>query len=195
MENSELIRILKLLSKAETEKPKLNEELINKVIEKVLLEYKPRIAVGGDGQLMISLHSSEVLPSLGTLDIGTNERKPYLKEAMQRILKVLGEMVFNETEPESEIEKKIFEKLNVPELRVKAKLKKVHTLPVVDVIEVHPVTIELDGVELKYYLLKIEHLKGKKPVTINFIMTRGDLMKLHSAIGEVLNDGNVTQGN
>ncbi|AFL95271.1 hypothetical protein CL1_1068 [Thermococcus cleftensis] len=195
MENSELIKILQLLAKAESEKPKLDDELINKVIEKVLSEYRPRVAVGRDGQLTISIPGNNVLSSLKELGLDTNEQKRYLNAAMKKTLKVLGEMVFNEKEPESEIEKKIFETLNVPDLRVKAKLKRAYTLPVVDAIEVHPAEISVDGAELKYYLLKIEHLKDKKPVAINFIMTRGDLMKLHNAIGEVLSDGDVTQGN
>jgi len=195
MENSELIKILQLLAKAESEKPKLNDELINKAVEMILSDHKLKIAVGKNGQLMIALSREEILPSLETLGIEKKELKSYLNAAMKRILDSLVEMVFNEKEPEEELEEKIFEKFNVPYLRVKAKLKDTYTLPVVDAIEVHPAEISVDGVELKYYLLKIEHLKDKKPVVINFIMTRGDLMKLYNTIGEVLSDGDVAQGN
>ncbi|HIH72068.1 MAG: Uncharacterized protein XD43_0534 [Thermococcales archaeon 44_46] len=194
MENNELINILQLLAKVEGEKPKLDDELINKVIEKIL-EYKLKVAVSGDGHLMISNPDSEVLPVLEALGIGAEEQELYLDEAMQRILKALGKMVFSETEPGDDIEKKIFEKFNVPELRVKVKLKRVYTLPIVDVIEFHPARMNVDGRELKYYLLRIEHLedKGKKPTVLNFVMTRKDLEKLHSAIEEVLSSGDVDQ--
>ena len=195
MENSELIKILQLLAKAEIEKPKLDDELINKVIEKVLSEYRPRVAVGRDGQLTISIPGSNVLSSLKELGLDTNEQKRYLNAVMKKTLKVLGEMVFNEKEPESEIEKKIFETLNVPYLRVKVKLKRAYILPVVDAIELHPAEISVDGEELQYYLLKIEHLKDKKPVTLNFILTKADLVNLYKAIEEVLSNGDVTQGN
>ncbi|AIU69262.1 MULTISPECIES: hypothetical protein [Thermococcaceae] len=195
MENSELIKILQLLAKAESEKPKLDDDLINKVIEKVLSDYRPKVALGKDGQLTISLPGNNVLSTLKEMGLDTNEQKRYLNAAMKKTLKILGEMVFNEKEPENEIEKKISETFNVPDLRVKAKLKRAYTLPVIDNIEVHPAEINVDGAELKYYLLKIEHLKDKKPVAINLIMTKGDLMKLYNAIGEVLSDGDVAQGN
>jgi len=196
MENSELIKFLQLLAKAESEKPKLDDGLINKVIEKVLSEYRPRVAIGKDGQLVISLiQRSRIISYLGELGLDENERELYLNEGMQRMLKALVEMVFEGREPMDDLEKKIFEALNVPDLRVKAKLKKAYTLPVVDAIEVHPARISVGREELGYYLLKIEHLKDKKPVAINFIMTRGDLMKLYNAIREVLSDGHTTQGN
>ncbi|WP_456444107.1 hypothetical protein [Thermococcus sp.] len=195
MENNELIKILQLLAKTDSEKQELDDELLNKAVEKVLSDHKLKIAVGKNGQLMIALSREKVLPSLEMLGIEKKELKSYLDAVMKRILDSLVEMIFNEKEPEGELEEKIFKKFNVPYLRVKAKLKEIYTSPVVDVVEVHPAEISIDGEELQYYLIKIEHLKDKKPVTLNFILTKADLVNLYKAIEEVLSDGDVTQGN
>ncbi|ASJ10837.1 hypothetical protein A3L12_05740 [Thermococcus sp. P6] len=189
MADSDLIKLLQKL--VEYEETPTDESKVSGVIEKILSLTNLKAIVSGEGEVGLSVSTGEIRPYLRELGIPPDQEKKYVNLATKRILGTLGELIFNEKQPENEFEKKVFEKFNVPDMRTKAKLKREYSIPVVDGINLYRATLNIDE-PLEYYLLKIEHMRSKKPNTVNFIITKNDLKKFREILNEVLKDGDVS---
>jgi len=97
--------------------------------------------------------------------------------------KSLKEMVINDKNPENELEKKIFDKFDVENLRLKALFKREYVMPVFDNFKVYKASRVINEKPIEHYILKIDYDDSK---TISFEITKKDLERIYKSIKGVL---------
>ncbi|AIJ05636.1 hypothetical protein JH146_0790 [Methanocaldococcus bathoardescens] len=183
MSGRELIDLLEKLTSHD-----LDSEKIDGIIEYLLDFAEIDVKVSKD-KMGLSISKLDTKEIVNKFSIDENEIALYIKKGMDVIGKSLKEMVINNKNPENELEKKIFNKFDVENLRLKALFKREYVMPVLDDFKVYKTSRVINGKSIKHYILKIDYDDSK---TLGFELTEKDLRKIYDVIKKVLegeNDG------
>jgi len=175
MNGKELLNLLEKLSTLDSEK-------VNKIVEYLLDFAEIDIKVSKD-KMGMSISKLDTKEILSKFDINEDEIGLYIKKSLDVIGKSLKEMVINNKNPENELEKKIFNKFDVENLRLKALFKREYVMPVFDNFKVYKASRVINGEPIEHYILKIDYDDSK---TISFEITKKDLERICESIKEVL---------
>jgi hypothetical protein len=175
MNGKELLNLLEKLSTLDSEK-------VNKIVEYLLDFAEIDIKVSKDkmGMSISKLDTKEISNKFG---IDESEIGLYIKKSLDVIGKSLKDMVIDNKNPENELEKKIFDKFDVENLRLKALFKREYVMPVFDNFKVYKASRVINEKPIEHYILKIDYDDSK---TMSFEITKKDLERICESIKEVL---------
>ncbi len=177
MSEKELIDLLRKLMSHD-----LDSEKVDKIVEYLLDFAEIGIKVSKD-KMGMSISKLDTKEISNKFDIDENEIGLYIKKSLDVIGKSLKEMVTDNKNPETELEKKIFNKFDVENLRLKALFKREYVMPVFDDFKVYKTSRIINGKSREHYILKIDYDDSK---TMGFELTEKDLKKIYDAIKKVL---------
>ena len=175
MNGKELLNLLEKLSTLDSEK-------VNKIVEYLLDFAEIDIKVSKD-KMGMSISKLDTKEILSKFDINEDEIGLYIKKSLDVIGKSLKDMVIDNKNPENELEKKIFDKFDVENLRLKALFKREYVMPVFDNFKVYKASRVINEKPIEHYILKIDYDDSK---TMSFEITKKDLERICESIKEVL---------
>ncbi|MBG0769338.1 hypothetical protein [Methanococcus maripaludis] len=125
-------------------------------------------------------NGKEISNKLGIIE---QEVPLYFRISLDYIGKSLKEMVIGDKAPVSPLEKEIYDRLNVKNLKMKTLLKKEAIMPVFESSKLYNISRTTDEKTMQNYVLKIEYGDSE---AISFEITKDDLKTLCKTIKEKL---------
>jgi hypothetical protein len=177
MSGKELLDLLEKLASHDLDSKKIDE-----IVEYLLDFAEIEIKVSKD-KMGMSISKLDTKEISNKFNIDEGEIGLYIKKSLDVIGKSLKDMVIDNKNPENELEKKIFDKFDVENLRLKALFKREYVMPVFDNFKVYKASRVINGKPIEHYILKIDYDDSK---TISFEITKKDLERICESIKEVL---------
>jgi hypothetical protein len=177
MSGKELLDLLEKLASHDLDSKKIDE-----IVEYLLDFAEIEIKVSKD-KMGMSISKLDTKEISNKFNIDEGEIGLYIKKSLDVIGKSLKDMVIDNKNPENELEKKIFDKFDVENLRLKALFKREYVMPVFDNFKVYKASRVINGKPIEHYILKIDYDDSK---TISFEITKKDLERIYKSIKGVL---------
>ena len=177
MSGKELLDLLEKLASHDLDSKKIDE-----IVEYLLDSAEIEIKVSKD-KMGMSISKLDTKEISNKFNIDEGEIGLYIKKSLDVIGKSLKDMVIDNKNPENELEKKIFDKFDVENLRLKALFKREYVMPVFDNFKVYKASRVINEKPIEHYILKIDYDDSK---TMSFEITKKDLERICESIKEVL---------
>ncbi|NJE47329.1 hypothetical protein E3E35_07940 [Thermococcus sp. GR7] len=191
MRDEELLR--SFLQSLLSENTTVDEDKVNQILQYILDKNIPlEVKVFKPQTIGVKRPDEEVIKEIAeNVGIPDEEIDAYLGQAMNKIAKIIGLKLYENKEPETELEKQIINKFYDEDLKTKFALKLSPMIPIYEGSKLAEGTLRTEEGPIKYYALQIIHDRTGNGELENFFiaLTKKELVELAKLLQEVIEDG------